>query len=582
MKGKTMNALRQQIVHERVERIARNLHVTEDLAFIRLAHSLITGMSLHSFDPADLVDGGQDKGIDTITIAPDDNKVTVYIMQIKYTTSFPSNSLVLLRNGLDWVNNRSRVEVDGLTNAPLKDRINDYRSYRSSEGPSNIRFVVAMVTNGSSKEVSIEYQQEAKIMTEQYDNGTFASFEFQTWGCDEFVNRMNEIEKKDKRLDADIEIRYDRNIPSMLLYSSEGLKAVVCTASASEIARIVNTDESGSVFDKNIRQFLGTRGAVNTDIRDSCTKMDASHLFWFLNNGITIVCDSFDPVQDQDNPVIKVRNMQIVNGCQTATTLAQAAQDQKLAHDVRILLRIYQTTNPQLIDKIVLTTNNQNKINARDLRANDDVQVDMQAGFQRYGYSYERKTHQYDNVADIDNSRVIVNEEAGQAYLAIVLRKPSDARRRKYKVWGEDYDRIFGGQIIEPHILTTLIYICTKYWLLTSGLTRDSDDTRRKLANNAAFHVARIAAYMWRGNDKWDISPAILESEINQIENNSHVLAPYLRDAFDHLERIITDNPQYSKDIDTALKSNALDSEIDQSLYGDIGRKSRTIGLWDN
>jgi len=69
--------------------------------------------------------------------------------------------------------------------------------------------------------------------------------------------------------------------------------------------------------------------------------------------------------------------MQIVNGCQTATALALAEKAGKLAPDTRVMLRIYETADAQLVDKIVLTTNNQNKISSRDLRSNDKIQIDM-------------------------------------------------------------------------------------------------------------------------------------------------------------------------------------------------------------
>jgi AIPR protein len=63
----------------------------------------------------------------------------------------------------------------------------------------------------------------------------------------------------------------------------------ICTTSALEIARIVNGDPNGSVFDSNIRRFLGKRGNVNKDILKTCTDVNVSYQFWFLNNGITII-----------------------------------------------------------------------------------------------------------------------------------------------------------------------------------------------------------------------------------------------------------------------------------------------------
>jgi hypothetical protein len=63
--------LRQQIIQDRTDALAAHLGINADLAFLRLTHSLITGKSVHLFDPGDLVDGGQDKQIDVISIEED-------------------------------------------------------------------------------------------------------------------------------------------------------------------------------------------------------------------------------------------------------------------------------------------------------------------------------------------------------------------------------------------------------------------------------------------------------------------------------------------------------------------------------
>src|SRR5262249_55025637 len=152
------------------------------------------------------------------------------------------------------------------------------------------------------------------------------------------------------------------------------------------------------------------------------------------------------------NAHVKLQNLQIVNGCQTATTIALAQKEGKLAQDVRVLTRIYQTQDPALVDRIVLTTNNQNQISSRDLRANDPIQVDMERAFSIYGYYYERKPRQFDGQT-IDLKKLFTNEYVAQAYLAIVLRTPSDGRARKYKVWGESHTRIFSGAPVEPYII---------------------------------------------------------------------------------------------------------------------------------
>lgn len=558
-------ALRQQLIQDRTEAIANSLGLAPDRAFLRLAHSVVTGQSLHSFDLADLVDGGQDKQIDTITINQDDEEAVVYLISAKNTRGFSSNAIIQMRNGLDWVFNKPKADVQTLTNVKFKDRINELRSVLSGLGYSNVTINVLFVCNGLSAEISDEFRQEEKHILDHYDNGTFSSFRFEGWGADELITRLNVLEKKNKKIDAEVKIRYDANNPSLIKYHAEGLKGLVCSTNAREIAQIVLADKTGAVFDSNIRRFLGTRGAVNADILRTCTDNVVSHQFWFLNNGITVICDSFDPVTDPDNAHVKIKNMQIVNGCQTASALAIAEEQGKLSSDARVMLRIYETADSQLVDKIVLTTNNQNKISSRDLRSNDKVQVEMQEAFLKYNLYYERKINQYP--ASVPVNRIIVNEQVAQAYLAIVLRKPSDARRRKYKVWGELYDKIFSGDAVEPYIVSALLARAASDWATLTGLILDEDDLTRKLANNGVFHVARLAAYFWRGSERWGVPAEELREQINELEIKGAAVQDSFKQGFARLKEVVKSKPHHLYDLDTALKSATLDADLDRTLH---------------
>lgn len=559
--------IRQQIIADRVDELISTLGIKPDEAFMRLAFSLVTGKSVHAFDPIDVVDGGQDKQMDVFTIEEQGDSADVFILQTKFTDSFSSNVLVQLGNGLKWVFQRPRKDLDTLTNTALRDKILEYRALQSSLGPSNIRVHVRFVTNGGAAKTSDEFQQELKGIREAYgSNDTFEAFSIEPIGFDELTHLSKMQERQTRRVDADLKIKYDANNPSLIKYYAQDLQGLVCSIPAAEIARLVNDNPDGAVFDLNIRRFLGSRGAVNKDIQTTCTSVESSYEFWFLNNGITIVCDKFDPVTDPDNAHVKLQNLQIVNGCQTATTIALAQKNGNLAQDVRILTRIYQTQDPKLVDKIVLTTNNQNQISSRDLRANDPVQVDMERAFEIYGYYYERKPRQFDAKA-IDLDKLFTNEYVAQAYLAIVLKTPSDARARKYKVWGESHAKIFSGAAVEPYIVAAVIAARVADWLRVSGHMTASDEVERLIAKRGSFHVARIAAYLWRQSDDWHGKQQKLADEVEDLEKNPQKLAAVLPKAFDLLAEVIKASPGHTSDVDRALKSAALDKDIDRRLH---------------
>lgn len=559
--------LRQQLVADRVANLVTSIGIPEDEAFERLVHSLVTGQSVHALDPADWVDGSQDKQIDLISIDEEDDEAEIFIISAKFTGGFSSNAIILMRNGLNWIFNRQRREVATIANEAFRDKILDTRSVLSGIGPSNITVRCYFATNGLTSALSDEYQQEVRGILAEYSNGTFAEFSFETLGADELVDLINRIERRNRSIDADVPIRYDANTPSLIRYHSQGLKGIICTASARDIANLVTSDPSGALFDSNIRRFLGKGKSVNADILRTASDAASSYLFWFLNNGVTIICDRCDPVEDPDSAKVKISNLQIVNGCQTATALAHAARDGTLRPDTRVLLKIFETTDPTLASRIVLTTNNQNRISTRDLKANDSVQQDMQQRFDNYNLLYEHKVNQYASVTLAPGQKIVSNEEVGQAFLAIALKKPSDARRRKYKVWTDNYSDIFSGSTVEPHVICLLLAQAASAWARTARRSAGTTEFRRKLINNGLLHIARIAAYLWRGTDSFAQGMAVLQGEIATLRATPTVVHPHLTNALNRLEALINANPDFQNDVDGALKASLLESAISRSLH---------------
>lgn len=560
---------RQQIVQERTQELAAKLGVGDSEAFMRFVYAVIAQEDAERVDPADTVDGGGDKQIDVLAIQEDEDEATIFVIQAKFADGFPMGDLVKMGNGLDWLFSRNLADVEGLANKAFADRIKDFRSARKRLGPSNLRIVAGFVTNGDcSTQVGDEFGEELKAINERYNNDTYDHFELRPWGADELVAALNEIEKRKRQIDAVIPIRYDTNNPSLIKYHAAGMKGLVCTASAADIADLVAGDTTGTVFDLNVRRFLGEKKAVNADILRTCTSADEAALFWFLNNGVTVICDSFDAVTDPDDPHVQLKNMQIINGCQTASALALARSRGDLQGSSRILLRIYQTEDLEVVNRIVLSTNNQNQVSTRDLRANDAVQRDMEQMFAAKGYHYERKVRQYAGVPNVDPAKIVTNEGVAQAYLALVMKRPSDARRRKYKIWGELYTQVFSGAAVETYLVPILFANRMTEWLDASGYRKSADDVLRKTANNGGYHVARIACQLWRADNAWG-DVAVLSGQMAALEGGEYV-DDFMEIALELLVAAIRADATYLSDIDGALKSGKLDADIDRLAYSSV------------
>ena len=159
------------------------------------------------------------------------------------------------------------------------------------------------------------------------------------------------------------------------------------------------------VFARNIRMGLGDKVKVNRAILESVrTNSDE---FWFLNNGLTIICSS----AKAEDLTIKLLDAQVINGQQTTRALRTAqkkSEDQSIARrtrstwaqhlrSLRVATRVIEIgdedtdTSDATVRRIVEATNFQNAITVADLRANDQVQIELQRELGARGYKYERR-----------------------------------------------------------------------------------------------------------------------------------------------------------------------------------------------
>lgn len=174
--------------------------------------------------------------------------------------------------------------------------------------------------------------------------------------------------------------------------------------------------------------------------------------FWFYNNGITMVCESFKHVpSDSGTPHFLVQHPQIVNGCQTAFTLKRILEEaggEATLRGVKTHVRLIQLQKTDGVplngETIARFTNSQTAITERDLRSNDQVQVLLQKKFEKLGYFYERKKDEWKAVrgtgprtrAGYSNGK-LTNTDLAQASMVFWLGLPQEAKNEKGKIYSE-------------------------------------------------------------------------------------------------------------------------------------------------
>jgi len=491
--------IRQNWITEETERCTKDLGIKKkDVGFLFLVGSLLLDCSPDDIDAEDIIEGGQDKQIDLIHIEDDQDKghADITILQSKNSKrGFSSNDVIKIRNGLDWIFERPKSKVKKLDNRPFKEKIEELRSIRTDYGAANLTIKVYHVTNGDKSSLSKEYLEEAKVLEEKYSSLGFGTFIFDQIGAHELIEALNEGDRAKRKVDLELPIQYDVNRASTMEFSQGDTKSFVCTVLGTELAKVASIEPRDSIFDLNVRPYYGSKGEVNRDIWNTCTG-DESARFWFLNNGVTMVCDSFDFNRDPDNPMLKVKNAQIVNGCQTTVTLREAHEKGELDGNVKILLRVYSTDNPSLVEKITLTTNNQNRITDRDLRANDPVQRDIeQRMLDLYSYYYERKNKQHRSLSGPTRRKIVPSPKAAQAYLAVVRAKPANARGYLGSIWSDFYSEIFENASVIDLLVSYKIFQVCHAEALNSRKLKKITAREQDCRVYVVFHIARTIGH---------------------------------------------------------------------------------------
>lgn len=146
------------------------------------------------------------------------------------------------------------------------------------------------------------------------------------------------------------------------------------------------------IFEANVRCEIGS-SKVNQKIEEQVQTAKGIKEFYLLNNGATIVASNIS-VKDKTVTMLKPG---IVNGLQTVTTLSKAYEKLKpelkkvFDEECWVLVRAYSSKVVSEINKLVVATNNQNVMEARNLKSNEAMQIQLERRFAEEGWFYQRK-----------------------------------------------------------------------------------------------------------------------------------------------------------------------------------------------
>lgn len=210
-----------------------------------------------------------------------------------------------------------------------------------------------------------------------------------------------------------------------------------------EVAKMMRQYKN-SILKYNPRCYIGLKDNkvnVNKQIQNSISNTNSNE-FSLLNNGITIICTNFEYTERNAEPnsaTILVTNPQIVNGGQTAFTLAKILNGNNIDifNNKEVLAKFIsldQSQTPEqilLIEKISETTNNQTPVYLSDRKSNDENLVELQKYlFENHGLLLERKKGEFYEAIEnkIISKDIIIDKSLLMRLIFVKDGKVSEAR----------------------------------------------------------------------------------------------------------------------------------------------------------
>ena len=394
-----------------------------------------------------LTEGGGDFGVDAMHISEEyDGEFIVSLFQGKYQrdlegkSNFPENEIKALITAINQLFNPSS-ELQHI-NHRLRARVEEARSLIRDGYIPNVR--VLACNNG------LPWNDAAQ---QQIDNTDFGDQVM--W---EHINhdRLVKILQSPKHVDDSLQLSGKAIVEDMNFS-----RVLVGRISVHEIAALIKR-HGEQLLERNIRRYLGLQGnRVNEGIRDTLQSQESSN-FYFYNNGITLTCNKFtyNALQGGDFQM-RVENLQIINGGQTCMTIFKTLYTKDLQlflfsqeSPAYVLIRLYQlpSDNEDLVRRITFATNSQNPVDLKDLRANDERQVQLEMDIQQLGYNYRRKR------TDISvKSTDITSSVAAEAVLAVWRKRPHQAKFFSREHFGKLYDIIFSSDLTGAQVIIAVM-----------------------------------------------------------------------------------------------------------------------------
>lgn len=250
------------------------------------------------------------------------------------------------------------------------------------------------------------------------DGGLFSAVEFEFINAEKLKAGYRQLSNKIAK-----QITFEKHT---ILPKIQGVKrAFIGILPCTEFLKLI-CDEKGqllkNVFYDNVRDFQG-ENSVNREILSTLTSDKSSkESFVLLNNGVTVVCKSMNPVGID----FTVRDFQVVNGCQTSHILYKNSE--LLTGNEFLTIKLIETEDLELTNKITKATNRQTEVKLEAFAGLQPFHKELEAFYASMPLDerlyYERRPGQYDFDSTVSHRRIVSIPSQIKSFVSVFLEEP--------------------------------------------------------------------------------------------------------------------------------------------------------------
>lgn len=457
--------------------------------------------NIHNLDTHEtkdcITDGAGDKQIDAVYI--DNQSSTVFIIQGKFYGGDTIDAEPLREVLSSWIQIQDLARLQDGANQKLKIKVNEIATALEDDYEVCFELITtSALTNSAQHDLEI-FQRELADAETFAANLVVVDNETLKFKYDEALNRNRPY------INHEFQLEEGKYMELMI----DGTKAVIAALSLRDCVKIPGIKD-GSLFRKNVRQSLGAGNKVNKGIARTI-KNNAGD-FFFLHNGITAICSHLSI----HGGILSAKELNVVNGCQSLSTIFGCSESAKKADNAYIMFRFYEISDTERADNISTSTNSQSAVKARDLRSNDKAVLALKKAYEQFytdGYFVTKRGEKVDTVRY--NTAHIVNlTDLGKQLIAWHSQRPN-LSYGETKIFDKYFDQLFRREYSPENVQALNVMFSTLYAKWDKDNPMGLNETLLAMKAYAPYHqlyvISVIICEINKMNDSVPSPSAVLQ-----------------------------------------------------------------------